>query len=181
MVCTQNLITRFFGMKGYGPDPFGSSLVVVGEKAEGNPFRFSTKYADDETGLLYYGYRYYSATLGRWGNRDPTDRIGNQAIQCFAANNPVNALDLLGREAISSGTAVGGLTWTCSGPTQRMCRNPCKACVNKQANGTGSALTKPEATAAAMADAEPKLEPCDEGCADVGRWFSGHCVFRRNP
>ena len=25
-----------------------------------NPFRFSTKYQDDETGLLYYGLRYYA-------------------------------------------------------------------------------------------------------------------------
>jgi RHS repeat-associated protein len=27
--------------------------------ARANSFRFSTKYQDDETDLLYYGYRYY--------------------------------------------------------------------------------------------------------------------------
>jgi hypothetical protein len=38
--------------------------------AKVNPFRFSTKYQDDETDLLYYGYRYYNATMGGWLSRD---------------------------------------------------------------------------------------------------------------
>ncbi len=36
-------------------------------------FNFSTKYHDRETGLLYYGYRYYDPTYGRWLNRDPIE------------------------------------------------------------------------------------------------------------
>jgi RHS repeat-associated protein len=39
--------------------------------AKANPFRFSTKYQDDETDLLYYGYRYYNSNTGRWLSRDP--------------------------------------------------------------------------------------------------------------
>jgi RHS repeat-associated protein len=39
--------------------------------AKANPYRFSTKYQDDETDLLYYGYRYYNTSMGRWNNRDP--------------------------------------------------------------------------------------------------------------
>ena len=39
--------------------------------AKANPFRFSTKYQDDESDLLYYGYRYYNANTGRWNSRDP--------------------------------------------------------------------------------------------------------------
>jgi len=39
--------------------------------ATANPFRFSTKYQDDETGLLYYGYRYCDPNTGRWNSRDP--------------------------------------------------------------------------------------------------------------
>lgn len=30
--------------------------------ARANPFRFSTKYQDDETDLFYYGYRYHNAS-----------------------------------------------------------------------------------------------------------------------
>lgn len=42
-------------------DPFGNITVAEGPEADENPFRFSTKYIDTETGLSYYGYRYYSA------------------------------------------------------------------------------------------------------------------------
>ena len=45
--------------------PFGNIVKQTGQMAEENPFRFSTKYQDDETGLVYYGYRYYDAELGR--------------------------------------------------------------------------------------------------------------------
>ena len=40
----------------------------------------STKYFDDETELVYYGYRYYSPELGRWANRDPLGAEGTMAL-----------------------------------------------------------------------------------------------------
>jgi len=50
----------------YEYDPYGNAIAPI---ASDNPFRFSTKYLDAETGLYYYGYRYYSPVLGRWLNR----------------------------------------------------------------------------------------------------------------
>ena len=44
---------------------FGEPLRVTGGMVRNNPFRFSTKYADDESDLLYYDYRYYKPSL-RW-------------------------------------------------------------------------------------------------------------------
>jgi RHS repeat-associated protein len=64
--------------------------------AKANPFRFSTKYQDDESDLLYYGYRYYSASTGRWINRDPIEEEGSVNIYCFASNDPNDLYDLLG-------------------------------------------------------------------------------------
>ena len=58
-------------MATYEYDPFGNTLSATGAKAPTNPFRFSTRYTDDDTGLLYYGYRYLSASLGTWLSRDP--------------------------------------------------------------------------------------------------------------
>ena len=55
----------------YEYGPFGEPLRQTGPLAEASPFRFSTKFTDAETGLLYYGYRYYLPSLGRWLSRDP--------------------------------------------------------------------------------------------------------------
>ncbi|WCJ60960.1 hypothetical protein NXS98_07525 [Fontisphaera persica] len=44
----------------YEYGPFGEPIRATGPVALVNPFRFSTKYCDDETGQYYYGYRYYS-------------------------------------------------------------------------------------------------------------------------
>jgi RHS repeat-associated protein len=55
----------------YEYGPFGEPLRATGPMANANPFRFSTKYCDEETGFLYYGYRYYQPQTGRWLSRDP--------------------------------------------------------------------------------------------------------------
>jgi RHS repeat-associated protein len=69
--------TNGTGLAHYEYDPFGNPLVATGDLATANPFRFSTKYTDDETGLVYYGYRFYNPELGRWLSRDP---IGETAF-----------------------------------------------------------------------------------------------------
>jgi RHS repeat-associated protein len=74
--------------------------------AKANPFRFSTKYQDDETGLLYYGYRYYQPSIGRWPSRDPAEEMGGGAnLYAFANNAPVNEVDPLG---LSIGRVIVG-------------------------------------------------------------------------
>ena len=60
----------------YEYSPFGEVLVATGDLASKNPFQFSTKYFDSETGLNNYGYRYYSPGLGRWLSRDPIGEDG---------------------------------------------------------------------------------------------------------
>jgi len=46
------------GSATYEYGPFGEVIRATGPMAKANPFRFSSKYQDDETDLLYYGYRY---------------------------------------------------------------------------------------------------------------------------
>jgi RHS repeat-associated protein len=60
----------------YEWDPYGNATASTGSLVAANPFRFSTKYADDETVMYYYGYRYYSPELGRWLSRDPIGERG---------------------------------------------------------------------------------------------------------
>ena len=58
----------------YEYDPFGKLVDKSGGFADENLFRFSTKYFDAETGLYYYGYRYYELGMGRWLSRGPDGR-----------------------------------------------------------------------------------------------------------
>jgi RHS repeat-associated protein len=58
----------------YDYEPFGATIRMTGTVAKDNAFRFSTKRADDATGIILYEYRPYSPALGRWPNRDPLSR-----------------------------------------------------------------------------------------------------------
>ena len=60
----------------YEYDPYGNTIAQSGDQADANPFRFSSKYWDGETGFYYYGYRFYSPELGRWISSDPQNEIG---------------------------------------------------------------------------------------------------------
>ncbi|QOJ13655.1 MAG: hypothetical protein HRU75_02930 [Planctomycetia bacterium] len=59
----------------YEYDPYGNTVSKSGTYSDTNSFRFSTKFFDPETGLYYYGYRYYSPRLGRWIRFCLTDRF----------------------------------------------------------------------------------------------------------
>ena len=80
----------------YEYDPFGNEIRAEGDDAQNNPFRFSTKYLDAETGLYYYGFRYYSAEIGRWISRDPIQEFGGNHLYLFLKNNGVALIDYLG-------------------------------------------------------------------------------------
>ena len=80
----------------YEYDAFGNITAQSGDLAHVFPFRFSTKYFDHETGLYYYGYRFYSPVHGCWLNRDPIREDGGINLYSFLWNNPVNTWDYLG-------------------------------------------------------------------------------------
>ena len=90
----------------YEYDPFGQLLRAEGATAAetltsvdqpgDNPFRYSTKYWDRETGLYDYGLRFYDPSLGRFINRDPIAEAGGTNLYAFVGNSPVNRFDYLG-------------------------------------------------------------------------------------
>ncbi len=81
----------------YEYDPSGNLLRCEGAYAKSNPFRFSTKWQDDESGLINHGFRYYSPTFGRFINRDPIAEKGGLNLYGFCGNNGINGIDVLGR------------------------------------------------------------------------------------
>ena len=60
------------------------------------PFGFSTKYTDKETGLLYYGHRYYNPVTGRWQSKDPVEEAGGLNLYASVENDGLNRWDYLG-------------------------------------------------------------------------------------
>jgi RHS repeat-associated protein len=76
--------------------PFGELIRATGSKKDEFNFRFSTKYEDAETGLLYYGFRYYDPMTGRWLRRDPIGENGGLNLYGMVGNNPASFVDLLG-------------------------------------------------------------------------------------
>jgi RHS repeat-associated protein len=90
-------------------DAFGQK--VTNTVAMGNevcPFGFSSKYEDKETGLLYYGFRYYSPEIGRWLSRDPIGERGGVNLYGMCGNDAVNYVDLVGHEKLSLTYDVSG-------------------------------------------------------------------------
>jgi RHS repeat-associated protein len=76
--------------------------------ADGNHYKYTGKEFDAETGLYYYGARYYSPALGRFTSPDPVmikiDRLLDPQrlnLYAYAANNPVTYRDPDGRDLVS--------------------------------------------------------------------------------
>ena len=111
-------------------DPYGDFLSLSGSKAGVNPFWYSSKPIHWQSGEYDFLYRWYSPGLQRWPNRDP---LNDQVFfrQCirnmsksgfvkfrsekhmfpelsdsFAANSPINYVDMLGLNAASSGVQI---------------------------------------------------------------------------
>ena len=80
----------------YEYDDFGRLISSSGPMADIFRIRFSSKYFDSETGLYYYGYRFYAPALMRWLNRDPIEELGCLNIYEFAENNSICKFDKLG-------------------------------------------------------------------------------------
>ena len=80
----------------YAYDAFGEIIAQSGTMDDAFPHRFSTKYYDSETGLYYYGYRFYSPDFHRWVNRDPIAEEGGVNLYAFCGNNGVKRVDVLG-------------------------------------------------------------------------------------
>ena len=125
----------------YEYDPYGNEISRGGAEAQSNPYRFSTKYTDDETGLVYYGFRFYSPQLGRWISRDPIENLLSSrnavlgiairyqldwegSVYAFVEENPLNFADFLGLCLIYYTCTL--TSQSDSGSCDRNCNYDCK-------------------------------------------------------
>lgn len=82
-------------------NPWGEEMHQYNANTFGfaSPYRFNSKEKDQETGLHYYGARYYSSKLSVWMSVDP---LAHKTLQpyIFTSNNTLLFIDPDGRENI---------------------------------------------------------------------------------
>ena len=111
---TKN-ICELYGTNGYirttyTYSPYGA--VTVSSNSVYQPIQWSSEFHDDELALVYYNYRHYNPTDGRWLGRDSIESSYNAFL--FVGNNPVKHYDEI------------GLLFTQNSPYNKRCCGKCE-------------------------------------------------------
>jgi RHS repeat-associated protein len=78
----------------YTYDSFGKLTASTGSLV--NPFRYTARESDTETGLYYYRARYYDQSSGRFTSEDPSRFTGGIDLYLYVGNNPSVLVDPFG-------------------------------------------------------------------------------------
>lgn len=80
-------------------DSFGNLLSTTGTFIQ--PFRYTGREWDSETGLYYYRARYYDPVIGRFLSEDPIHFHGGMNFYSYVLDNPTNLSDPFGKQTNS--------------------------------------------------------------------------------
>ncbi len=91
--------TAGIGVQHFRYLPFGEPLYSKKTGTFSSRYTFSGKERDAESGLNYFGARYYNSDLSIWISVDPmVDKYPNLSPYTYCANNPVRIVDPDGRD-----------------------------------------------------------------------------------
>ncbi len=77
--------------------PFGEVFIEERNNIWNTPYLFNGKELDEETGLYYYGARYYNPRVSQWLSVDPlAEKYPNRSPYEYTFSNPVNFIDPTG-------------------------------------------------------------------------------------
>ena len=77
--------------------PFGEVFIEERNNTWNTPYLFNAKEFDEETGLYYYGARYYEPRLSLWMSTDPLEeKYPNVNSYAYCHNNPILLVDKTG-------------------------------------------------------------------------------------
>jgi RHS repeat-associated protein len=82
----------------YTYDSFGKLTVSTGSIT--NPFQYTGREFDLETGIYEYRARYYDSNTGRFLSEDPIGAQEGPNLYVYVKNNPINSVDPTGRYTI---------------------------------------------------------------------------------
>jgi RHS repeat-associated protein len=165
----------------YEYTPFGAPLATTEGVAQ--PFQFTARQRDPETGLYYYRARYFDPSLGRFISEDPIGLAGGVNQFAYVGNDPMNQTDPFGlcppeqlvietgkdgklRARCKNGSAIPTLAGMNATTDRWPFGTPAQSGVNSNRSGRGAM----EAWAARQALQSPPAY------ADPVSWLSGGLV-----
>jgi RHS repeat-associated protein len=90
--------------------PFGEVFIEERNNTWNTPYLFNAKEFDEETGMYYYGARYYEPRLSLWMSVDPMqEKYPDINSYCYTYNNPINLTDPTGMDWVEG--KDGDITW----------------------------------------------------------------------
>lgn len=79
--------------------PYGEVFIEEKNATWTTPYKFNAKELDEETGLYYYGARYYDPKTSVWISVDPlAEKYPNMSSYVYCADNPVKYIDPDGKD-----------------------------------------------------------------------------------
>jgi RHS repeat-associated protein len=79
--------------------PFGEVFIEERNNKWNTPYLFNAKELDEETGLYYYGARYYEPRISQWMSADPMqEKYPGVSSYAYCVQNPVRFIDPDGKK-----------------------------------------------------------------------------------
>jgi RHS repeat-associated protein len=79
-------------IENYRYSAFGE-IQIFSEAEVDNPWRYSSKRFDAETGFIFFGRRYYDPEIGRWITPDPAGFADGPNLYAYVHNHPLAYID----------------------------------------------------------------------------------------
>ena len=129
---SSNYITNFTGEVSQHMEyfAFGETFIEEHKNSHNSPFKYNGKELDEESGLYYYGARYYDPRISIWASTDPLSgynpifevehyidgehNLGvlnsfNHATYSYCYQNPINLFDPNGKQSKAWNRTMGAL------------------------------------------------------------------------